>query len=197
MFPVLACPSAREAESRRARVTTHTKIFLIVMHPPFLRRGPLRLRVFAHVPSSPPKSNTTASAARRRASGREEPHDGRRNPERGRRAEPAVRRFRNVRGAPRSWIVMRESGSTGEDVLRKCRASFREQGRGALVESPSKGECRDERNEEKDEDRSIADGASPSAGSNRDSRNRTRRALTPSSGSLENLLPRLAYESCK
>src|SRR6266581_9685914 len=109
MFPVLACPSAREAESRRVETTTHSEIFLILMHPPFrcehlFRRKPLRLRVSAHVSSSAAKSNTTASAASRRASGREELHAGRRNPERGRRVEPAARRFRNPRNAPRSWI---------------------------------------------------------------------------------------------
>src|SRR6266511_4279598 len=107
MFPVLACPSAREAESRRAETTTHTEIFLIVMHPPLrcehlVRRRPLRLRVFAHVSSSASKSNTTASGARRRASGREELHGGRMKPGAVRREHPPMQRFRNLRGAPRS-----------------------------------------------------------------------------------------------
>src|SRR6266545_2894850 len=35
MFPVLACPSAREAESRSAEATTDSEIFFIAMHPPF------------------------------------------------------------------------------------------------------------------------------------------------------------------
>src|SRR5512144_2320571 len=110
MFPVLACPSASDAESRRAEATTQTEIFLIVMHPPFrcvhfFRRKPLRIRAFGRMSSRAHKSNTIASAARGCASGREELHGGRRNPPGGRRWNPPERRSRNLRGEPRSWIA--------------------------------------------------------------------------------------------
>src|SRR5713226_5339367 len=82
-------------------------------------------------------------------------------------------------------------------VCRNLAESFRDQGRGALVQSLQEGNAGT--SETKRRTKTVAPRIEPppSAGSNRDSRNRTRNTPTPRESGLRNLAPKLAYGSCR